>query len=249
MNQWDELTGSGSNEYASKPTGRKQYSKPSSRGRSPRLEFPSTTRPATNTKPTEVSDRVWANAQDWKDRGRDVFDRPVPVNQGQFAKRLNEKIKADKDLQKSLRKHGPEYVNDLLSWMIEKFWSNIEVGQDNTSALQFAFLNDEWDDLMYRGETYLHVKQMKESIDAQDGKATTKPFINWDRMSSIREAKEQAAEDLKRAIEENRLDMEEADPEWMLSENVNRTAAKKRIRTLGDKLVRQRVERIAKRED
>lgn len=139
-----------------------------------------------NEKPVEVSDRVWANAQDWKDQGREIFDRPVPVNQVQFARRLNGAILKDKFAQRILRERGPEWLNEVIDRMIKTFWASLEVGDENTSSLQFKFLSDDWDELLYRAHNSVLVHKIDASLRTGDGGWASKPLIDWDLLEKHR---------------------------------------------------------------
>lgn len=141
--------------------------------RSHHPEFP--TPAQKNTRPPEVSERVWGLAEQWLEMGEAQFGKRPPVSKVEFSKRLDTRILADERLQRWLRisperwqevfpgvwNSGIEFVNDVLYRMLELFYENLTEDQKNTSALQFAFLNDEWDEWSYHAVTSVQVKWFK----------------------------------------------------------------------------------------
>lgn len=118
------------------------------------------------SRPAEVSERVWGLAEFWIQRGEVALGTRPAVNLPEFSKRLQAAIQADQDIRKAIERPegqnpaevGPEYVNDLISVMIENFWDTLAEG-DKTHH-QFKFLRDDWDDLYVAAETSLRVKRI-----------------------------------------------------------------------------------------
>lgn len=122
-----------------------------------------------NQRPDEVSEDVWALAQQWLDMAEAKYgDRP-PVNKQNFSKRLSDKINSDENLRYWLRvkpegwarfggrwEDGRHFINDVLSKMLDLFFTHLTQDQ-KIGSIQFAFLDDEWDEWVYQAVTAVQV--------------------------------------------------------------------------------------------
>lgn len=147
--------------------------------------------PARNQRPAEVSERVWGLAEHWIERGTAALGKRPPVSLQEFSKRLGDTIRQTKPFQAALRpaaaagvppwEHGPDYVNDLLSRMVEMFWDGLEAGESNSAALQFRFLDDTWDGLLDAAQTSLRVARLRKHgvvVERNDIPRTENPYLN-----------------------------------------------------------------------
>jgi hypothetical protein len=125
-----------------------------------------------NVRPEEVSERVWEMADQWLELGEAHFGKRPPVNRQEFSKRLSAKINSDPNLRKWLKirperwqstfggkwEAGSDFVNDVLARAVEMFWRYLTNDQSNSASLQFAFLDDEWDEWIYQATTAVKVE-------------------------------------------------------------------------------------------
>lgn len=114
-------------------------------------------------KPRDVSERTWGLAEHWLERGHAALRQRPAVSLPAFSTRLHQQIHAsfDQGPQDVLATRGPDYVNEVVSRMIEFFWDSVQVGQGHHAALQFAFLADDWDGLRDMAETSIWVSYLK----------------------------------------------------------------------------------------
>lgn len=124
-----------------------------------------------NVRPEEVSEDVWGMAEHWLDLGEAHFEKRPPLNKQAFSKRLSDKINSDPTLRKFLRirperwehmlggsfKSGPDFVNEVLYQAVRLFWKYLTTEHGNSPALQFLFLDEEWDEWIYQAVTTVQV--------------------------------------------------------------------------------------------
>lgn len=153
-------------------------SKPTKKDKKPKQDTTTGDQPQSrgqkNVRPEEVSERTWGLAEQWLEMGLGHFGKRPPVNKQEFSKRLDAKIKGDPNLTKWLKMkpefwadtgkwdNGGDFVNDVVSKMIDLFYKYLIANQTNTSALQFDFLNDEWDEWAYQAETAVRMDWNRE---------------------------------------------------------------------------------------
>jgi hypothetical protein len=128
-------------------------------------------RASRNTRPDEVTERMWGLAGQWLELGEARLGQRPAINLPEFAKRFAAKVNSDRELLSwawkvypgSRWSTGADFVNDVIVRMIELFWDHLTVEQTNTPSLQFAFLEDEWDEWAYQALTSLKVAYYREN--------------------------------------------------------------------------------------
>lgn len=130
--------------------------------------------PPKDLRPDEVSERVWGIAEQWLETGAAHFGKPVAVNKREFAKRLATKIRNDRSLGVWLRRppdfwdyfgswdDGYDFVNEVLAKMSDLFWGHLIEAQKNIPAIQYDFLDREWDEWVYQAVTAIQVAWLKD---------------------------------------------------------------------------------------
>lgn len=175
-------------------TGSQRDRNQSRRGRShkPRAVLQDQPRSKSTQRPDEVSERVWGLAEQWMEAGEAHFGRRPPVNQAGFSKRLKAKINSDPQLLPWLKKgpgywerfetwdDGFEFVNDVVARAIEMFYEYLTEDQKNSAALQFAFLNDEWDEWIYQAIDSVKIRWIKTNVSDDHWKPMTLPTAVFD---------------------------------------------------------------------
>lgn len=122
-----------------------------------------------SVRPEGVSENVWRLAEQWLVEGEKKFGKRPPVNKQAFAERFSAKINSTRDLRvraaippekwkwKEEWDSGLDFILDVISRMITKFFGHLTEDQHNTSSLQFDFLEDEWDEWVYQAITSCEV--------------------------------------------------------------------------------------------
>jgi hypothetical protein len=109
-------------------------------------------------------------AEQWLEMGEAHFGKRPPVNKQEFSKRLSAKINGDQNLRRWLQvkpevwqeqfegrwESGQEFINDVLAQAQVMFFRHLTNDQ-KPSSLQFAFLDDEWDEWIYQATTAVQV--------------------------------------------------------------------------------------------
>lgn len=138
--QWDEVTGA----EPFRPGPHKNPRQPRQRTRSQ----PQSKAQPQQQRPADVSARVWGLAEQFLEEGQAACGAHLPINKVKFARRLSDRINGDKEIQDLLRHRGPDWVNDLVSDMIQRFWTGLQEGAHPVGVLQFVFLDEDWPDLL-----------------------------------------------------------------------------------------------------
>jgi hypothetical protein len=133
-----------------------------------------TPQPSKNQRPEEVSEMVWDLAQQWLSMAEAKYGERPPVNLHNFSKRYSDKINSDPNLRYWLRvkpdqwdkfdgrwKDGRHFLNDVLYKMLRLFFQHL-TEQQKIGSVQFAFLNDEWDEWVYQAVTAVQVAWHKD---------------------------------------------------------------------------------------
>lgn len=148
----------------------RQYPKPKPRKTEPRQAKPSDQHRhlagINDTKPEDVSDKVWALAQYWLRVGTETWGRRPPVNLASFASRLGAVINEDPVIRKwTKRPKGrtrPEHLTLCFQSAVDIFWDSLEVGWPKDATIQFYFLGEEhWHQWRDRGESVIWVRDLK----------------------------------------------------------------------------------------
>lgn len=144
-----------------------------------------------NSRPAGVSDRVWQLAKYWMDLGEATLNERPPVNLSKFSIKLSSVIAHDPQVVKILGTDRDakreRYVNDMVHRMIELFWSDLAKEVPKTS-LQFKFLYDEWNLLVYNARTSLAVSKLLKSgrtLPAPEWPGPDNAYTRWERQHRI----------------------------------------------------------------
>lgn len=174
---WDSLTGQKQpDEYS-----RGRAKRPRREPRSPAPSRSTASASSAQTKPPDVSERVWAHTEYWLDKATEVFGKRPPINRAEFSRRFAERIRSDKAFWANIDRRGKlrdkekrlRYINDQISLMTDKFFDHLDLGDENTAALQFKFLDDEWAHWRYEAEVSLDVRALNRGL--ADGTVRTLP--------------------------------------------------------------------------
>ena len=129
------------------------------------------------SRPEGVSAAMWDLAQTWIDTGTGSLGYRPRVSLAKFAKRFSDAVNNDEDLKNvtwitratltvkriggtwetPTSEHWHQAVHDMLSKMIELFWSS---GRTGAPSVQFEFLDTEWDDLFFRAHSALKATRL-----------------------------------------------------------------------------------------
>lgn len=131
------------------------------------------------SRPEGVSQDMWEMAKRWIDVGTGSLGYRPKVNLAKFARRFSDVVNSDEDMknkawitratltvkridgrwEEPTSEHWHAAVADMLRRMIDFFW---ESGRTGAPAVQFEFLDTEWDDLFFRAHNALKVERLLE---------------------------------------------------------------------------------------
>lgn len=161
------------------------------RGGKPKVIHKDQPRTKSTQRPADVSERVWALAEQWMDAGTAHFGRRPPVNQAEFSKRLAAKINTDPQLLVWFKKpvgywdqfdwweSAYDFVNDVVARAMEMFFEFLTEDQ-KPSTVQWAFLGDEWDEWIYQAIDSVKIRWIRRHVAEEAWQPMSLPTAVFD---------------------------------------------------------------------